>query len=44
MARFAAQKGITRPAKLKTFNLEGYAFEESGSSESNWLFRRRLTD
>ncbi|MFC3108901.1 peroxide stress protein YaaA [Undibacterium arcticum] len=42
MARFAAQKGITRPSKLKAFNLEGYAFDENGSSERSWLFRRRL--
>jgi uncharacterized protein len=42
MARYAASKGIKQPAKLKAFDLEGYAFDADGSSEDRWLFRRRV--
>lgn len=42
MARFAAAKGITQVDKLKAFDAEGYAFDESASSESHWVFRRRI--
>jgi cytoplasmic iron level regulating protein YaaA (DUF328/UPF0246 family) len=42
MARYAAVKGITDPAKLKRFDVDGYAFDENGSDERTWLFRRKL--
>ncbi|RJG06280.1 peroxide stress protein YaaA [Noviherbaspirillum cavernae] len=42
MARYAAVKGITKPEKLKAFGIDGYAFEPQGSTETRWLFRRRL--
>lgn len=42
MARYAARKGIKRPERLKEFDAEGYAFDESASTESKWVFRRRL--
>lgn len=42
MARYAAVKGITQPEKLKAFDAEGYAFDADGSTEHNWLFRRRV--
>jgi cytoplasmic iron level regulating protein YaaA (DUF328/UPF0246 family) len=42
MARYAAQKGITQPEELKKFDAEGYAFDEAGSSEFTWVFRRRI--
>lgn len=42
MARYAAVHGITNPEKLKRFDVDGYAFDEQGSSERTWLFRRKL--
>jgi cytoplasmic iron level regulating protein YaaA (DUF328/UPF0246 family) len=42
MARYAAVKGITDPAKLKRFDVDGYAFDKAGSSERTWVFRRKL--
>ena len=42
MARYAALKGITDPAKLKRFDLDGYRFEKKASDERTWLFRRKL--
>jgi uncharacterized protein len=44
MARYAAVKRITQAEKLKAFDVEGYAFVESESSEHRWLFRRRIAD
>ncbi|NQE47684.1 peroxide stress protein YaaA [Herbaspirillum rubrisubalbicans] len=44
MARYAALKNINQPEKLKAFDLEGYAFAPEASSESNWVFRRKLQD
>ncbi|WP_420475115.1 peroxide stress protein YaaA [Noviherbaspirillum sp. ST9] len=42
MARFAAAKGITQVEKLKEFDTEGYAYDERASTESQWVFRRKL--
>lgn len=42
MTRYAAVKGITKPEKLKDFDLEGYAFDAKASTEHNWIFRRRI--
>lgn len=42
MARFAAAKGITQAEKLKQFDTEGYAYDERDSTESHWVFRRKL--
>ncbi|MFJ3046350.1 peroxide stress protein YaaA [Herbaspirillum chlorophenolicum] len=42
MARYAAQKNISQPEKLKGFNLDGYAFAEEASTDSSWVFRRKL--
>ncbi|RZI42257.1 peroxide stress protein YaaA [Herbaspirillum sp. HC18] len=42
MARYAAQKGIVQPEKLKAFDAEGYAFDEKASGERTWVFRRRV--
>jgi cytoplasmic iron level regulating protein YaaA (DUF328/UPF0246 family) len=41
MARYATVKGLTDPEKLKKFDVDGYAFDEQGSTHSSWLFRRR---
>lgn len=42
MARYAAEKGITDPQKLKKFAVDGYAFDKSVSTETEWVFRRRV--
>jgi cytoplasmic iron level regulating protein YaaA (DUF328/UPF0246 family) len=42
MARYAAVRGITRPEKLKTFDSEGYAFDAANSTETTWMFRRKV--
>lgn len=42
MARYAAEKGITDPQKLKKFVVDGYAFDKSVSTEKEWVFRRRI--
>lgn len=44
MARYAAVKGINQPEKLKSFDVDGYAFDEAVSSENSWVFRRRIAD
>lgn len=40
MARYAIQKGITEPEKLKQFNLDGYAFAKAASTSDRFVFRR----
>jgi len=42
MARYAAQQRITDPQALKAFDIDGYAFDESVSTEKKWVFRRRI--
>ena len=42
MARYAAVKGITDPAKLKAFKVDGYSFAKRDSDERTWIFRRKL--
>jgi cytoplasmic iron level regulating protein YaaA (DUF328/UPF0246 family) len=42
MARYAAEHGITDPQRLKAFDVDGYAFDESVSTEKNWVFWRRV--
>ncbi len=44
MARYASQKGLTDPSRLKRFNLEGYRFDKGDSDERTWVFRRKLAD
>lgn len=44
MARYAAEKGITRPEKLKAFAVDGYVFDKSASTEREWIFRRRIEE
>jgi hypothetical protein len=41
LARYAIQKHIDNPEKLKEFNLEGYAYAASDSDANRWVFRRR---
>jgi cytoplasmic iron level regulating protein YaaA (DUF328/UPF0246 family) len=41
LARYAIQKHIQNPEKLKDFDLDGYAYEDSASDVNRWVFRRR---
>ncbi|RCS59319.1 peroxide stress protein YaaA [Parvibium lacunae] len=41
MVRYAALNGLTDPAQLKGFDLEGYAFAPDVSSDASWVFRRQ---
>jgi cytoplasmic iron level regulating protein YaaA (DUF328/UPF0246 family) len=41
LARYAIQKHIQNPEKLKDFDLEGYAYAASESGANRWVFRRR---
>ena len=44
MARYAALHGIKTPEKLKAFDAEGYAFVPEASTDSSWMFQRRIAD
>ncbi|WP_373991994.1 peroxide stress protein YaaA [Duganella sp. BuS-21] len=44
MARYAAVKNITDPQKLKKFNVDGYTFDKKDSTDSTWVFRRRIAE
>ena len=41
MVRYAAQNAVEDVEQLKQFDLEGYAFNEAASTESEWVFLRR---
>lgn len=41
MARYAAIKHLTRPQALKNFDVDGYAFDQTESDETNWIFKRK---
>jgi uncharacterized protein len=41
MARFIVLNRITTPAKLKKFNLAGYAYAASASTENRLVFQRK---
>lgn len=40
MVRFASDKQITDAQDLKNFNYDGYAYDDSESSELTWVFKR----
>jgi len=42
MARYAAGHGITDVERLKDFDVDGYAFDASVSTDKTWVFRRRV--
>ncbi|UGQ48385.1 peroxide stress protein YaaA [Massilia endophytica] len=44
LARYAAEKGITDPEKLKKFKVDGYAFVKKESDDSTWVFRRKIEE
>jgi cytoplasmic iron level regulating protein YaaA (DUF328/UPF0246 family) len=41
LARYAIQKQIKNPEKLKDFDLDGYGFVAAASDENRWVFRRK---
>ena len=41
LARYAIQKQIKNPEKLKDFDLDGYGFVAAASEENRWVFRRK---
>ncbi|MGN6652909.1 peroxide stress protein YaaA [Trinickia sp.] len=44
MARFAVERRIDVPEKLKDFAAEGYAFDPAASNDATFVFRRRIAD
>jgi cytoplasmic iron level regulating protein YaaA (DUF328/UPF0246 family) len=42
MARFAVQHRIDDPEGLKAFASDGYAFDKKASTETSYVYRRRL--
>jgi cytoplasmic iron level regulating protein YaaA (DUF328/UPF0246 family) len=44
MARYAVENRFDTPEQLKTFDSEGYAFDEDASNDSTYVFRRRIAD
>lgn len=40
MTRFVLDKNINTPENLKTFNYEGYEFDDKFSNENEWIFVR----
>ncbi len=44
MARYATVKGLSDPQKLKKFDVDGYAFDAQDSSETTWIFRRKVAE
>ena len=40
MSRYIIQNRLTRPEQLKSFNLEGYAFDEPASQQNELVFKR----
>jgi hypothetical protein len=42
MARFAIENGMTDVEQLKNFDVGDYAFDAEGSTETSWLFRRKI--
>lgn len=44
MARYAATHHIQHAEALKQFDVEGYAFDENASTETKWVFRRRIAE
>jgi uncharacterized protein len=44
MARYAITKRMTDPEQLKSFDVEGYRFEEGSSTANDWTFSRPQPD
>jgi cytoplasmic iron level regulating protein YaaA (DUF328/UPF0246 family) len=41
MSRYIIDNEITDPQAIKDFNIEGYGYDDSLSSDNNWVFSRR---
>ncbi len=41
MARYIVQNRLTSPQDIKSFNIEGYAFDQAASDEAVWVFSRK---
>ena len=44
MVHYCAVNKISKPEKLKLFNVEGYVFCKEESDHKRWIFRRRLNE
>jgi uncharacterized protein len=44
MARYAVENRIAEPEALKSFDVEGYAFDADASNDSTYVFRRRIAE
>ncbi len=44
MCRYAIDHNIDQPEKLKSFDYEGYLFNEAMSSDNEWVFTREAQD
>jgi len=42
MARYAAEKGAVDAEQLKKFKVEGYAYVKKVSTDTEWVFRRKV--
>jgi len=41
MSAYIIKNKLKDPEDIKDFNVDGYKFNKSASSESNWVFQRR---
>lgn len=41
MSRYVIQQGLTKPAQLKNFDVDGYAYSAEESNETDLVFKRR---
>lgn len=44
MSRYIIQNKLTQPQDIKGFDLAGYYFDNNGSTENEWLFKRDSAD
>jgi len=44
MSAYIIKNRLKDPEDIKAFNVNGYRFYKSGSSESNWVFQRKQTE
>ena len=44
MTRYCAVHKIQKPEKLKSFDVDGYAYCQEASDQYRWIFRRRLNE
>jgi hypothetical protein len=44
MARYAADNLLENTEDLKFFNVDGYGFDAESSSETEWVFTRKIAE